>query len=334
MKKIVVLLFIVIALSSLNSCLNDVTSSGGGGREGEVVVVLDEKFQETMAGKYVDSVLRAPFPGLPQYESQFKLFVIPWNAFSNTFKSFRNIVKITISGSVEKSDVTVKRKGMQTVFHFKAPNESSFAKLFMENSQQMVDLLNYSEKNFAKYRIKTGSDASLKKYFSENHQMNVTLPQGYHLRLDTAGFVWLSFETKDISSGVFIYYFPYEDSATFTQDFLLAKRDELLKQHVEGPRKTKKSYMTTEYNYIPPHFAELMVEKEYYTEIRGLWTVVNDYMGGPFIQVTQLDKERNRVVCFDGYVFNPSGDKRKLVRHLEAIAYMIDFPETLNNNEQ
>lgn len=327
MKKIAGLLLLVVLFGTIHSCLNDVTSSSGGGREGEVVVVLDEKFHESTAGKFVDSVLRSPFPGLPQYEPRFKLFVIPWNAFSNTFKSFRNIVKITISASVKESDVTVKRAGMQTVFHFQAPNESAFAELIMKNSQHMIDLLNYGEKNYAKHRVKQGSDVALKNYFKTKHQMDVTIPQGYQLRLDTANFVWLSFETKDISSGIFIYTFPYEDTATFTHDFLLAKRDSLLKLYVDGPRQTKDSYMTTEYNFIPPQFTELMVENKYFTEIRGLWTVVNDYMGGPFIQVARLDEARNRVVCFDGYVYNPGGDKRKLVRHLEAIAYMIDFPK-------
>lgn len=334
MKKITILLIGIIVAINLKSCLNDVSSASGGGREGEVVVVLDEKFKESMAGKYIDSVLRAPVVGLPQYEPKFKLFIIPWNAFSNTFKSFRNIVKITISGRIQKSNVTVKRVGMQTVFNFEAPNETAFAKLLMENKQQLTDLLDYSEKQFAKYKIKQGVNKQLSSYFAKKHDLKVTFPMGYDVRIDTTDFTWVSFETKDMSSGAFIYSFPYEDSATFTQEFLLNKRDELLKKYVEGPRSPKiESYMTTEYKYIEPTFTELMVEKKYYTEIRGLWTVVNDFMGGPFIQVTRLDEEKNRVVCFDGYVYNPGGDKRKLVRYLEAMAYMVEFPKNTENGK-
>jgi hypothetical protein len=74
-----------------------------------------------------------------------------------------------------------------------------------------------------------------------------------------------------------------------------------------------------------------MVEDKYYTEIRGLWTVVNDYMGGPFINITRLDEKRNRVVTFDGYVYNPGGDKRKHVRWLETMGYMMKFPEEIDN---
>jgi hypothetical protein len=322
----------ILALGIYSSCTQNMSTAYGGGAEGEVVVVLDQKFQETMAGDYIDSVLRAPVYGLPQYEPMFKLFVIPWNAFSNTFKSFRNIVKVTISKKITEPEVTLKRKGMQAVFHFKAPSEKEFAKLIMKNKQRLYDILNYNEKQYASYKIELGKSKSLTKYFREKHDLEVILPEGYTIRIDTSNFIWLSFETNKLSSGVFIYYYPYTSDSTFTKKYLLHKRDSLLKLYVEGPlSETRETYMTTEYNFIPPQFNELMVENKYYTETRGLWTVVNDYMGGPFINITRLDENRNRVVTFDGYVYNPGGDKRKHVRWLESIGYMIKFPEEVKN---
>ncbi|PLX25017.1 MAG: hypothetical protein C0599_01455 [Salinivirgaceae bacterium] len=331
MRQLIFVLAILL-LGVYSSCTDTMSTAYGGGGEGEVVVVLDKKFQETMAGDYIDSVLRAPVYGLPQYEPKFKLFVIPWNAFSNTFKAFRNIVKVSISSKYKEPEVTVKRKGMQVVFHFKAPNESEFAKLIMKNQQRLYDLLNYNEKQYASYKIQLGKKKSLTNYFRKNHDLEVVFPDGYNIRLDTSNFIWLSFETNTLSSGVFIYYYPYTSDSTFTKKYLLHKRDSLLKLYVEGPlSKTRETYMTTEYNFIPPQFQEIMVEKKYYTEIRGLWTVVNDYMGGPFINITRLDEKRNRVVTFDGYVYNPGGDKRKHVKWLEAMGYMMKFPEEIEN---
>ncbi|HKK58893.1 MAG TPA: DUF4837 family protein [Salinivirga sp.] len=330
------LIFIAIIATffAAQSC-TDMSTATGGGREGEVVVVLDKKFHETKAGDYIDTVLGAPVYGLPQYEPMFKVYMIPWNAFSNTFRAFRNIIKITISSDVSKPKVTVKRADMQVVFHFKAPNESAFVKLLMNNEQQLLDLLNYTEKKYAKYKIRTGVNKNLRKYTLKNYNLHTTFPKGYEVRLDTSNFLWVSFETKDMSSGAFIYHFPYEDTNTFSKDYLLNKRDSLLELYVEGPlSETRDTYMTTEYRYIPPKFTELMVENKYYTEIRGLWTVVNDFMGGPFIQISRLDKKRNRVVVFDGYVYNPGGNKRKFVRFLEAIGYMIKFPEEVSNGKK
>ncbi len=334
-RKSGLIMAFALAIFAFVNCSDTIRQSSGGGREGEVVVVLDKKFHETKAGDYVDSVLRAPVYGLPQYEPRFKLFVIPWNAFSNTFKSFRNIVKITISSSVSKSSVRVKRSGMQTVFQFKAKTESEFAELLMKNKQQLIDLLNYNEKKHAKYKIEQGVNKNLRKYFLNNHKLHTTFPKGYQVRLDTNNFVWVSYETNELSSGAFIYYHPYNDTATFSKDYLLQKRDSLLELYVQGPlAKTRDTYMTTEYQFIPPKFTELMVEDEYYTEIRGLWTVVNDFMGGPFIQISRLDMKRNRVVTFDGYVYHPAGNKRKYVRHLEAMGYMLKFPEEIKNEKK
>lgn len=333
MKQILSIIIVFTAIAIFHSC-QDISTATGGGREGEVVVVLDKKFHETKAGDYIDTVLRAPVYGLPQYEPMFKVYMIPWNAFSNTFRAFRNIIKVTISSDVTKPKVTVKRADMQVVFHFKAPNETAFAELLMKNRQQLIDLLNYTEKKYAKYKIRQGVNKNLRKYILKNHRLHTTFPKGYQVRMDTAGFLWVSFETKDMSSGAFIYTFPYTDTSAFSKEFLLNKRDSLLKLYVQGPLAEKRdTYMTTEYRFIPPKFTELMVEDEYYTEIRGLWTVVNDFMGGPFIQISQLDEKRNRVVVFDGYVYNPGGNKRKFVRFLESIGYMIKFPEEVSNGK-
>jgi hypothetical protein len=53
--------------------------------------------------------------------------------------------------------------------------------------------------------------------------------------------------------------------------------------------------------------------------LRGLWKLENAFMGGPFINISLLDENRNRVVTVDAFVYAPSLDKRIYVRELEAI---------------
>jgi hypothetical protein len=45
----------------------------------------------------------------------------------------------------------------------------------------------------------------------------------------------------------------------------------------------------------------------------------NDYMGGPFVNYTTINKEKNMIVNFDGFVYAPSRTKRDLLRRIEAI---------------
>jgi len=55
--------------------------------------------------------------------------------------------------------------------------------------------------------------------------------------------------------------------------------------------------------------------------MRGLWKVQNDFMGGPFVNVSFLDSVNNRIICMDAYVYRPNKDKRELLRELEAVMY-------------
>jgi hypothetical protein len=60
-------------------------------------------------------------------------------------------------------------------------------------------------------------------------------------------------------------------------------------------------------------------------ENRGLWTMKNDFMGGPFINHYVIDKENNRAILLDGFVYGPGDkNKQKLIRQFEAIFATLD----------
>ena len=62
-------------------------------------------------------------------------------------------------------------------------------------------------------------------------------------------------------------------------------------------------------------------------ELRGLWEVENDFMGGPFVSYTTLDERTNRLITLDCYVYSPKYGKRNYLRALEHLVYVISFPE-------
>jgi hypothetical protein len=116
-----------------------------------------------------------------------------------------------------------------------------------------------------------------------------------------------------------------EEDGTFTPKYLVTKRNEFLKKYVPGP--TEGSYMTTE-TVIPVIFNEYNDSNgKYYAEIKGLWKVENDFMGGPFVSITKLDEKHNRVVTAEGWVYYPSENKRNFIRQLEIICKTLSFSE-------
>ena len=84
--------------------------------------------------------------------------------------------------------------------------------------------------------------------------------------------------------------------------------------------------MTTERNF-PINFNEFLLNDNYIAEMRGLWKLVGDYMGGPFISISTVDEKRNRIITIDGYVYAPKFNKRNYLRQVEAILYSLEIDE-------
>ena len=77
----------------------------------------------------------------------------------------------------------------------------------------------------------------------------------------------------------------------------------------------------------PVYFKEFSNKGRYTAELRGRWTLVNDFMGGPFVSFSQVDEKRGRVVTVEGYVYAPNEKKRKFIREVESILWTLQFPE-------
>jgi hypothetical protein len=63
----------------------------------------------------------------------------------------------------------------------------------------------------------------------------------------------------------------------------------------------------------------------YLYEVRGLWEMENDMMGGPFISYSQVDTLKNLVVVAEGFVYAPKKEKRELIREMEAALMTFKF---------
>jgi hypothetical protein len=71
----------------------------------------------------------------------------------------------------------------------------------------------------------------------------------------------------------------------------------------------------------------------YATEMRGLWKVENDFMGGPYIAISELDAANQRVINAFAFVYRPSKDKRNLLRQMEAMIYSLKQNNQKDNDK-
>ncbi len=329
MKNLYLLLVIIITLI-LSSCkprTQPLLPSILGNANDLIVVMSNEKW-EAAPGDSVISALKAPVRGLPRDEPLFDLTNVPHDAFGSIFKKQRNIL-LTQIGPAYKSKVIVQKNvyaNQQLIITITAPNPEEFNKLFESKKEQIVKTITETELKRLMDNYSENKDLTITEKLKEKHNIALNIPVGYTLNLDTNQFIWLGHEFRDIEQGILIYYYPYTDSNVFSKDYLIGKRDELLKQYITGEKEG--SYVTTEQR-APVHFNEFMTKDKVYTaETRGLWHMVEGFaMGGPFVSISRYDEERKRIVTAEGFVFAPGHDKRDIIRRVEAIIYSLDFPD-------
>lgn len=325
MKNTLSLILILATILSLGSCkkgskgenslLPNVTGSAG-----EVVVVLPKSLITDSLGVDFKSILTQEFPYLPQSEPIFDLVMIPTSAFTDIFKSHRNIILTDISSDLPASKFILKHDvwaAPQTVLYIVGPNYKSITDFVKQEQKRIVTVFEQAERdriiqNAIKYEEREINPVLEKKF---NITMNI--PSGYKINLQTENFIWISHETPEISQGIIIYSYPYTNKNTFTADFLAQKRDEFVKQ-IQGPNQG--TYMITS-KVIPPQFSEMMYNNRYFGVLRGFWDVYRHPMGGPFISFTTVDEKRQLVITEEAYVYAPMFNKRNYLRQAEALLY-------------
>lgn len=336
MKRILTISFMLAVVAIvLGSCSNNNTSMRKKitGKAGEMVVVLPKTFWNGAVGTAFKDVMAQPQLGLPQEEPIFDLIDVPPEAFKDIFKTTRNIVRITIESTVDTAKVEFRKDiwaWPQAVVDIKAPNKQAFLDIFKKNSDRIVAYFLKAERerlmgNYNKYYDKAVKNELLKKF-----DIFLNVPPGFVITNNKKNFVWVRYETPEISQGILIYSYPYKSDSTFTEHFQLFKRDSVLRANVEGP--TKGSFMTSEHQ-LPPTFNVFRFKGNYASEMRGLWRVEGDFMGGPYISLSVLDASKNRIVTLDGFVYAPKYDKRNYIRQVEAMMYSLEFPDQKKNDK-
>lgn len=336
MKRFFIQSFFVLAAAiTFSACSNDgqVLHKNITGKAGELVVVISDDSWNGKPGELLRRTLAQPNASLPQQEPLFNLVNVPHAGFKSIFRSTRNILQTSISSNVDTVGVVIKDDVWaypQATVEIKAKNAEQFAEIFNANSDLILSYFLSAEKerltlNYAKYYEK-----GVYNVLNDKFGVTMKVSPGFEIVDQQQDFIWFKFETPEISQGIVLYTLPYVSDSTFTVDFLVSARDSILKANVPGP--TKGSYMSTEKSFDQV-FNIFEHNGNYASEMRGLWRVENDFMGGPYISIAVLDASKQRVVVAFGYVYAPSKDKRNFLRQVEAMIYSLKLNDQQKNDK-
>ena len=330
MQTLTKILFLLIVPFSFFSCdeINERVLPGSTGKSGDLLIVMDSLYYNHSAGEAVKHIFSQEQVGLPQPEPLFNLIQVPHRSFARIFHPMRNIIMVTI-----EKEATIKltvRKDVwsesQLVVTITAPTGEIAAETITKNAEVLLDYFNNKEiaRLQAKFRVNANSKNA--QIINDKFGLSLNLDELYTVAQESEDFMWLRKDKTagghQISQNIMIYTYPYVSDSTFDVHKLVEKRNYYTKKYIEGTNEG--SYMLSYKEYVPIQ-KEVSLNGVYVNELRGLWYMHRDFMGGPFINYSLVDEKNNRVICIDGYVYSPKFDKREFLREQEALIKTITF---------
>jgi len=330
MKILKLSIFFLLVLFTFVSCddLNERVLPSISGKSGDLLLVVDSNYWNNKTGAELQAIFSKEQVGLPQREALFNLIKVPHRSFARIFHTMRNIIMVNIDPE-EKIKIDVRENvwaESQLLITITAPNDKIAAETIQKNGEALLDYFNHQEVKRLQGKYKSNANSKNAKMLEEEFGLKISVDDLYIVAKETNDFIWLRKDKKvgehEVSQGLLIYTYPYISDSTFEVNSLVKKRNEITKEYVIGG--VENSYMQTYQEYIPKE-KEINLKGIYVKELRGLWHMEGDFMGGPFISYTMVDEQMNRVITIDGYVYAPKFDKREFIRELEALALTINF---------
>ena len=296
------------------------------GKAGEVIVVIGQNDWEGAVGTVLRDSLTCDFPQLPQREPLFTLVNVPQSAFGSMFQIHRNIIIININkdvtgpGVVYRNDVWA---APQTVIRVNAPDSETAVEILKENNTTIVGMLEEAERDRMIRNARKYEQQGIAPVVTEMVGGSPHFPSGYRIKKKTDNFIWVTYDPEYVSQGIFIYKYPVvKGQDMMSSQSLLTENSLMLMDNVPGM--FENTYMTMS-SFAPPTIKYMKYRGLEFAEIRGLWEVHNDYMGGPFVTHVFYSPDGEYMIGLEGFVYAPKFDKRHYLRQVESIIYSFEW---------
>lgn len=330
MKKTTILILGLALLAACNSEPRSTKKDRSAGGTAEILVVTQNDEQwNGMIGDSIRHFFLDYQYGLPQPESRNDLARINQKGFSDLFKKHKCILEVEINPNIEFAKAETAENlwaAPQRYVKVIAPNASAWVELFEQQKEVYQLWFGQVERERIMNFFRPTVDNSIGEAIAKRFGFGLTVPQGFYIAKNESEFMWLRKELERSSACVVIYQVPYVDTAQFSTPSLIAMRNMMMQKYIPGP--LEGSYMTTETEFVPPLVHAVKgFPAGYAVEMRGMWRVENDFMGGPFVSYTFANPQTGMLVTVEGYYYEPNQKKRNSLLQLEAILYSLAFAQ-------
>lgn len=329
MKKGLIIITVLLFLTSCKDAKDTFVLSSPIGKVNKVLVVTTGQHWKGAVGNELRGFLGKLLVGLPQPETTFSVSQVAPKGFGTIMNKNRNILFAQIAS---KESFTVSNNlyaAPQTIIRVTAKDEAGLLAQLKKYKKKIVKTfrdgdLKTMQNIFAKKRVDDQKYKTLK-----NLKLSLIIPREFRTVDDTGEFLWLrqylqsGIARGDGRNNILVYSVPLtEEFDLDAGNHILINRNKIGKKYIPGSKEGM--YMITEAAYTPETKKAIVANKKAF-ETRGKWEVKNDFMAGPFLNYTIIDKENNRLIVVEGFTYAPSVNKRQFIFELEAIAKSLKF---------
>jgi hypothetical protein len=311
-------LLLILLITTTISCYekDKVTLVNSTGRINHVLIVIKNSDWQGKIGDALRDIITEPIPGLPQEEQQFSINHVAPETFNQLFKRSRNIMFVGYGDETKFYTNSNIYANPQTTLSILGKSEEDIIENINSHKKEIIST--FKKNDLRIYQQKLSKDLWNPKNIETLNKLGFTLkiPNQYVKVEDTGELLWFRNDYIKGQMNIVAYTVPIHSSEDLNLDHIIKIRDSIGKQYIPG--QFENTYMKTEPQY-KPITKNLKIQGMDAIESRGLWIVENDFMGGPFLNYTILDKANNRLIILDGFCYSPGTKKRDFIFELESV---------------
>ena len=352
--------FIVVIVLVFNSCTQQQRSRlavtpNSYGKVDNIMVVADPYTWETTIGDTLRTTFEALFPVTPQPETLYDLRYKSPKEFKEgkIYKTFRSILILGVLDDENDGAALLIRKALgeakiqkaydnsnytiaiqrnrwadgQTIIYWFAPSRTALLETVAQNYEQVIQQFNKADTDrLIESTYAQGQNTDATNLLYRQFDLSLKIPREFVIANTDTVSLWMRHETNKTSSNIFVYSLPLADTTDPTPTHHKYIRDQLTRRYFSS--RIENSYMRIDDRYMPIYYQNITFDGQPTLQARGLWGMVNDFMGGSFISYMIKDEAHDRVLLLDGFVHAPGQKKRPLLRQLDVIFSTLSIQNT------
>lgn len=348
-SKIVITCFWILTLfaactdAQVKNALGTETLPTSTGDIDEIVLLMPDKLWQGGAGDTLRKILLQDFELLPQSEPMFDIRTLGALKFFSSLLQRSAVVMVVADLSDTNNDISVAvKEQLQRFTEAGKDIPPFFARrdvwstpqrviyMYANSAAELEAKISANAKGIIQQLHEIGDQKAYNNAYARkiNEGLTTAMAKDYGASFDVPGnfevaqkkdnFIWFRADNEATEEvlNLMLYTKPYTNTEGANLKTALTLRNEIGKNvstQIEG------SYMQADTTL---GFVTKMVKLpsgQNALEVRGLWRMYGDFMGGPFLLYCIDDTANKQFIIADGFVYAPKIDKRRLMRKIEMI---------------